>query len=124
MLSPLGATTTKPQLDYSSPSKAAVATASHASMICKDGKLSDKLSSAIRDVSNGENWQKQQWKMDFDISAPIIILPENCTGPHAKVLICNLGWFKFAYGTEALSIAVRGRRSHWMGPASQASSSR
>ena len=44
--------------------------------------------------------------MDMDISAPILILPENCTDPHATVLICNFGRFNFTYGTEALSPAV------------------
>ena len=94
MLSPLGATTTRPQFDYSSPSKAAVAAASHASTIYKDGKVSDKLSSAILDAWNGKNRQNQQRKMDFDILAPMVIIPENCTDPRATVSICNFVWSK------------------------------
>mmetsp|Transcript_4276 Transcript_4276/g.8218 ORF Transcript_4276/g.8218 Transcript_4276/m.8218 type:complete len:3387 (-) Transcript_4276:172-10332(-) len=105
LLSPLGAATAKSQFDYSSPTKAAAA-ASHASTPHKDGKVSDKLSSAILDAWKGKNQQKQQWKMDFDISAPILILPENCTDPNATVLICNFGRFNFTYGTEALSPAM------------------
>ena len=70
------------------------------------GKVSDKVSSAIMDAWNGKNQQKQQWKMDMDISAPILIVPENCTDPNATVLICNFGRFNFTYGTEALSPAV------------------
>ena len=72
----------------------------------RDEKVSDKLSSAIKDAWNGKNKQKQKWKIDFDISAPILILPENCTDSYASVLICNFGRFNFTYGTEALSPAV------------------
>jgi vacuolar protein sorting-associated protein 13A/C len=72
----------------------------------RDEKVSDKLSSAIMDAWNGKNKQKQKWKIDFDISAPILILPENCTDSQATVLICNFGRFNFTYGTEALSPAV------------------
>ena len=71
------------------------------------------------DAWKGKNQQKQQWKMDFDISAPILILPENCADPYATALICNFGRFQFTYGTEALSPAVAQwfearRRSHRM----------
>mmetsp|Transcript_2476 Transcript_2476/g.5220 ORF Transcript_2476/g.5220 Transcript_2476/m.5220 type:complete len:2925 (-) Transcript_2476:1534-10308(-) len=92
----------KSQFNNSTPSKAAGV---HGTAL-KDGKVSDKLSSAMMDAWNGKNQQKQQWKMDFDISAPILILPENCTEPNATVLICNFGRFNFTYGTEALSPAV------------------
>ena len=40
----------------------------HAMALRKDGKVSDKISSAILDAWNGKNQQKQHWKMDFDIS--------------------------------------------------------
>lgn len=94
---------------FSTPSKAAVIAGGGGglrSSVVRDGKVSTKLSSAIIDAWNGKNKQKQQWKIDFDISAPILILPENCTDPNATVLICNFGRFNFIYGTEALSPAV------------------
>eukprot|EP00804_Cyclotella_cryptica_P002356 CCRYP_004076-RB/>CCRYP_004076-RB protein AED:0.10 eAED:0.10 QI:356/1/1/1/0.94/0.77/18/6206/1298 len=72
----------------------------------KDGKVSDKLSSAIVDAWNGKNQKKQQWTMDFDISAPILILPEDCVNANAVVLICNFGKFNFTYGSDALSRSV------------------
>jgi len=72
----------------------------------KDGKVSDKLSSAIVDAWNGKNQKKQQWTMDFDISAPILILPEDCINANAVVLICNFGKFNFTYGSDALSRSV------------------
>ena len=80
---------------------------------------SDKLSSAIMDAWNGKNKQKQKWKIDCDISAPILIIPESCTDSHATVLICNFGRFNFTYGTEALSPTVlewfnSRRRAHRM----------
>lgn len=93
---------------FPTPSKAAATAAAggvHNSGM-RDGKVSTKLSSAIMDAWNGKNKQKQQWKIDCDISAPILILPENCTDPNATVLICNFGRFNFIYGTEALSPAV------------------
>ena len=40
----------------------------NATALYKDGKVSDKISSAIVDAWNGKNQQKQHWKMDFDIS--------------------------------------------------------
>ena len=58
------------------------------------------------DAWNGKNKNRQKWRMDFDISAPILILPENCTDPNATVLICNFGRFNFRYGTDALSSSV------------------
>jgi len=88
-------TTTKPQFDFST----------HA-VALKDGRVSDKVSSAIMDAWNGKNKNRQKWRMDFDISAPILILPENCTDPNATVLICNFGRFNFRYGTDALSSSV------------------
>jgi vacuolar protein sorting-associated protein 13A/C len=72
----------------------------------KDGKVSDKLSSAIVDAWNGKNQKKQHWTMDFDISAPILILPEDCVNAEAACLICNFGKFNFTYGSEALSRSV------------------
>jgi vacuolar protein sorting-associated protein 13A/C len=72
----------------------------------KDGKVSDKVSSAIYDAWNGKNQNKQHWTMDFDISAPILILPEDCVNPNAAVLICNFGKFNFTYGSDALSHSV------------------
>ena len=112
LLTPLGASTAKSQFNYAAtPSSNKVGSRSKGNNLqdmatMKDGKVSDKLSSAIMDAWNGKNQQKQQWKMDMDISAPILILPENCTDPHATVLICNFGRFNFTYGTEALSPAV------------------
>lgn len=108
MLSPLASArgTSAVHFDYSTPTKAATAPASHGAALYKDGRVSDKLSSAVLDAWNGKNQQKQQWKMDFDISAPILVLPENCVDPRATALVCNFGRFKFAYGTEALSPAV------------------
>ena len=88
-------TTPKPQFDFST----------HA-VTLKDGRVSDKVSSAIMDAWNGKNKNRQKWTMDFDISAPILILPENCTDPKATVFICNFGRFNFRYGTEALSPSV------------------
>lgn len=88
-------TTPKPQFDFST----------HA-VALKDGKVSDKVSSAIMDAWKGKNEKRQKWRMDFDISAPILILPENCTDPNATVLICNFGRFNFRYGTDALSSSV------------------
>jgi len=88
-------TTPKPQFDFSTNTVA-----------LKDGGVSDKVSSAIMDAWNGKNKNRQKWTMDFDISAPILILPENCTDPGATVFICNFGRFKFGYGTEALSPSV------------------
>ncbi|KAL9187273.1 hypothetical protein ACHAXT_001376 [Thalassiosira profunda] len=110
LLSPLAATH-KSQLHV--PTPAAILPTS------KDGKVSDKVPSAIMDAWKGKNQQKQQWKMDFDISAPILILPEDCADPYATALICNFGRFQFTYGTEALSPAVAQwfearRRSHRM----------
>jgi hypothetical protein len=87
------------------PSKASGGVGLHGSVI-RDEKVSSKLSSAIVDAWNGKNRQKQQWKIDFDISAPILIIPENCTDSNATVLICNFGRFNFTYGSEALSHAV------------------
>lgn len=72
----------------------------------KDGKVSDKISSAIVDAWNGKNQKKQHWAMDFDISAPILILPEDCVNADAACLICNFGKFNFAYGSVALSHSV------------------
>jgi vacuolar protein sorting-associated protein 13A/C len=72
----------------------------------KDGKVSDKISSAIVDAWNGKNQKKQHWTMDFDISAPILILPEDCVNAGASCLICNFGKFNFAYGSVALSHSV------------------
>lgn len=71
-----------------------------------DGKVSDKLSTAIMDAWNGKNQNKQHWTMDFDISAPILILPEDCVNSNATCLICNFGKFNFAYGSVALSRSV------------------
>ena len=71
-----------------------------------DDNVSDTFSSAIMDAWNGKNKKKQMWTMDCDVSAPILILPENCTDPSATVLICNFGRFNFKYDTEALSPAV------------------
>ena len=72
----------------------------------KDGKVSDKLSTAIMDAWNGKNQKKQHWTMDFDISAPILILPEDCVNADAACLICNFGKFNFTYGSAALSHSV------------------
>jgi hypothetical protein len=69
-------------------------------------KVSDKLSSAIMDAWNRKNKQTQKWKIDCDISAPILIIPKSCAASHATVLICNFGRFNFTYGTEALSPTV------------------
>jgi len=100
ILSPL-ASTAKSHFNYETPSKNI-----HNSSAIKDGKVSDKLSSAIMDAWNGKNQRKQKWNITADISAPILILPENCIDPNATVLICNFGRFNFTYGTEALSPAV------------------
>ncbi len=95
---------------FSTPSEgaavAAVSSGGLHSSVTRDGKVSSKLSSAIMDAWNGKNKQNQEWKIDCDISAPILILPENCTDPNATVLICNFGRFNLLYGTEALSPAV------------------
>lgn len=102
LMTPMAAGAPKSQFnDFTTPSKSVTGT-----VTLKDGKVSDKLSSAIMDAWNGKNQQKQQWKMDVDISAPILVLPENCAEPNATVLICNFGRFNFTYGTEALSPAV------------------
>ena len=50
LLSPLGATTSKSQFNYSS--------ASHALTPYKDGIVSDKISSAILDALKGKNQEK------------------------------------------------------------------
>ncbi|KAL7555198.1 hypothetical protein ACHAWF_018915 [Thalassiosira exigua] len=116
LLSPLPATSSKaPQFDPISPIKATDTQGT----LSKDGKVSDKLSSAIVDAWNGKNQQKQQWKMDVDIAAPILILPENCTDSAATCLICNFGRFQFQYGTDSPSPAVQEwfearPRGHWM----------
>lgn len=88
-------TTSKPQFDFSTHT-----------VTLKDGRVSDKVSSAIMDAWKGKNKNRQKWTMDFDISAPILILPENCTDPKATVFICNFGRFNFRYGTDALSSSV------------------
>ena len=72
----------------------------------KDGKVSDKLSTAIMDAWTGKNQKKQHWTMDFDISAPILILPEDCVNTNGACLICNFGKFNFTYGSAALSRSV------------------
>ena len=72
----------------------------------KDGKVSDKLSTAIMDAWTGKNQKKQHWTMDFDISAPILILPEDCVNANGACLICNFGKFNFTYGSAALSRSV------------------
>ena len=89
-------TTPKPQFDFST----------HSFATKKDGKVSDKVSSAIMDAWNSKNKNRQKWTMDFDISAPILILPENCIDSKANVFICNFGRFNFRYGTDALSPSV------------------
>ena len=105
LLSPLGMNSpSKTNLDFSTPPVDKLH--QHAVAMTKDGKVSDKLSSAIMDAWNGKNQKKQMWTMDFDISAPILILPENCIDPSATVLICNFGRFNFTYGNEALSHVV------------------
>ncbi|KAL7472999.1 hypothetical protein ACHAXS_013378 [Conticribra weissflogii] len=102
LLSPLGiGTSSVAQLDFSVP-----ALHHQAVTLAKDGKVSDKLSSAIVDAWNGKNQKKQKWTMDMDISAPILVLPENCINPRATVLICNFGRFNFTYGNEGLSQSV------------------
>ena len=102
LMSPMAAMSSQKHFDFSTPSKPAATQA----RALKDEKVSDKLSSAMMDAWSGKNQQKQNWKMDFDINAPILILPENCIDPSASVLICNFGRFNFTYGTEALSPAV------------------
>ncbi len=97
IFSPLGAST------VASPTATA---GLHNTFSHKDGKVSDKLSSALLDMWTGKNEKRQKWTMDFDISAPILVLPENCVEPNATALICNFGRFNFTYGTEALSPAV------------------
>jgi len=82
------------------------ATAAAPSSVVKDGRVSDKLSSAIVDAWNGKNVRKQRWRMALDVSAPILVLPEDCTDPRATVLICNFGRFDLMYGTEEPSPAV------------------
>ena len=97
-----GGTATKSQFDFSTPSS------KPAQSVYKDSNVSDKLSSAIVDAWNGKNKQKQTWKMDLDISAPILVLPACCTDPNATALVCNFGRFNFAYGVETSSPAIVG----------------
>lgn len=106
----MGATTVIPPLDIVAPSNELISSATAGGGLygtaLKEEKVSDKLSTAIMDAWNGKNKQKQKWKIDCDISAPILILPESCTDPHATVLICNFGRFNFTFGTEVLSPTV------------------
>eukprot|EP00970_Alexandrium_tamarense_P018299 scaffold13326_cov204-Alexandrium_tamarense.AAC.32 len=78
----------------------------------EEATTTDAFSSALIDAWNEKKEKKQKWKMDIDISAPILILPENCVERNATALICNFGHFKIVYGGyDALSPAV----SEWFG---------
>eukprot|EP00978_Attheya_sp_CCMP212_P039350 scaffold203794_cov54-Attheya_sp.AAC.2 len=86
--------------------KASLVEGTAAAAVAAGSMVSDTISSAIADAWKNKNKTKKTWTMDCDISAPIILLPENCTDPQANVLVFDLGNLHFIMGKSNPSTKV------------------
>jgi vacuolar protein sorting-associated protein 13A/C len=65
------------------------------------------LSNALIDAWKEKTETKVSWRMDVDIHAPVILIPEMCSDPRANVLVFDLGNLRLKYGKYKPSLRIR-----------------
>ena len=58
----------------------------------------DDISNTLIDAWRMKEVSKASWIIDFDLQAPIVVIPESCTAPRGNILVFDLGNFKLNYG--------------------------
>eukprot|EP00934_Nitzschia_sp_Nitz4_P004856 Nitzschia sp. Nitz4//scaffold372_size14277//316//10005//NITZ4_008942-RA/size14277-snap-gene-0.12-mRNA-1//-1//CDS//3329549588//4846//frame0 len=74
------------------------------------GKTATSTSSDLSEVLvaawNEKTASKAVWRLDVDIKAPVLILPEKCNDPSSKLLILDLGHLTLTWGNEHASDTI------------------
>jgi hypothetical protein len=68
-------------------------------------KVVSDFSVAMIDAWKTKTETKASWTVDFNIQAPIVIVPENCVDSRANVLIFDLGHLQMKYGKTGAGMA-------------------
>lgn len=70
-----------------------------ASVISNEAIIND-LSLALVDAWRAKTAKKSALRVDVDIQAPILVVPENCVDSKANILIFDLGHLRLQYGID------------------------
>lgn len=62
--------------------------------------FSDQLSLALAEAWKVKMKEKSAWRVDCDIQAPVLIVPESCSHYESSVLVFDLGHVDLAYGSK------------------------
>jgi hypothetical protein len=62
----------------------------------KASSAADSAMSKLVDKWNKREQVKQKWRVDVEAEAPLIVIPQNCTDPHAPVMVLDLGHFSLS----------------------------
>jgi vacuolar protein sorting-associated protein 13A/C len=69
------------------------------------------FSSALVDAWKEKTKERSELRVDLDLHAPVILVPENCVDPFASVLLFDFGHFRLQYGLSDGGQDVL----HWFG---------